>query len=97
MLTVWRAADDIELGSIKERFDRFSAACEVLTSLLSKESTKFDGQFYLAHGCSQRAQGPGAGRGSLDLAIIYLSPRTTPAVPLANEIKASRLLDSKFN
>src|SRR5206468_12704533 len=36
----------IELGSIKERFDRFEEACEVLTSLLSKDTTTFDGKFY---------------------------------------------------
>jgi len=28
----------IELGTIKERFDRFEEACEVLTSLLTKET-----------------------------------------------------------
>src|SRR5262249_38890926 len=33
----------IELGSVKERFDRFEEACEVLTSLLSEESTDFHG------------------------------------------------------
>src|SRR6202035_3542038 len=33
----------IELGSIRERFDRFEEACEVLTSLLSNEITNFDG------------------------------------------------------
>lgn len=36
----------IELGTIKERFDRFEEACEVLTSLLTKESTTFDGKYY---------------------------------------------------
>ncbi|MDT5143511.1 MAG: hypothetical protein QOI79_2874, partial [Mycobacterium sp.] len=36
----------IELGSIRERFDRFEEACEVLTSLLSNETTNFDGKFY---------------------------------------------------
>ena len=36
----------IELGSIKERFDRFEEACEVLTSLLSQETTNFQGRYY---------------------------------------------------
>src|SRR5580704_9094999 len=36
----------IELGSIKERFDRFEEACEVLISLLSEETTDFDGKYY---------------------------------------------------
>ncbi|HKV18454.1 MAG TPA: LLM class F420-dependent oxidoreductase [Mycobacterium sp.] len=36
----------IELGSIKERFDRFEEACEVLTSLLTNETTTFDGKYY---------------------------------------------------
>ncbi len=37
----------IELGgSIKERFDRFEEACEVLTGLLSQETTSFDGKYY---------------------------------------------------
>lgn len=36
----------IELGTIKERFDRFEEACEVLTGLLSQETTSFDGTYY---------------------------------------------------
>ena len=36
----------IALGTVKERFDRFEEACEVLTGLLSQETTSFDGSFY---------------------------------------------------
>ena len=36
----------IELGSMKERFDRFEEACQVLIGLLSQETTSFDGKFY---------------------------------------------------
>ena len=36
----------IELGSIKERFDRFEEACEVIVSLLTQERTTFKGQHY---------------------------------------------------
>ncbi len=168
----------IELGSIKERFDRFEEACEVLTSLLSKESTTFDGKFYqlkdarnepkgpqhphppiciggsgekrtlkitaryaqhwnfvggspeefarkrdvLAGHCADIGRDPkeimlsshvrlgddrnygkvveeaaALGKEGLDLAIVYLPPPYDPAVlePLANEISASGLLDSK--
>jgi alkanesulfonate monooxygenase SsuD/methylene tetrahydromethanopterin reductase-like flavin-dependent oxidoreductase (luciferase family) len=48
----------IELGSIKERFDRFEEACEVLTSLLSKESTTFDGKFYQLSDARNEPKGP---------------------------------------
>ena len=33
----------IELGSLRERFDRFDEACEVLIGLLSQETTDFEG------------------------------------------------------
>ena len=36
----------IELGSRKERSDRFAEACEVITSLLTNERTNFDGNYY---------------------------------------------------
>ncbi len=36
----------IRLGSLKERFDRFDEACEVLVSLLSRRSTDFSGRFF---------------------------------------------------
>lgn len=48
----------IELGSIKERFDRFEEACEVLTSLLSKDSTTFDGKFYQLKDARNEPKGP---------------------------------------
>src|SRR6201986_3753537 len=48
----------IELGSIKERFDRFEEACEVLTSLLSQETTNFDGKFYQLKDARNEPKGP---------------------------------------
>ncbi len=48
----------IELGSIKERFDRFEEACEVLTSLLSKDTTTFDGKFYQLRDARNEPKGP---------------------------------------
>jgi alkanesulfonate monooxygenase SsuD/methylene tetrahydromethanopterin reductase-like flavin-dependent oxidoreductase (luciferase family) len=48
----------IELGSIKERFDRFEEACEVLTSLLSKDTTTFDGKFYQLKDARNEPKGP---------------------------------------
>jgi F420-dependent oxidoreductase-like protein len=48
----------IELGSIRERFDRFEEACEVLTSLLSKETTTFDGKYYQLKDARNEPKGP---------------------------------------
>ena len=48
----------IELGTIKERFDRFEEACEVLTSLLSQETTDFDGKYYQLKGARNEPKGP---------------------------------------
>ena len=48
----------IELGTIKERFDRFEEACEVLTSLLTKESTTFDGKYYQLKDARNEPKGP---------------------------------------
>ena len=48
----------IELGSIKERFDRFEEACEVLTSLLSKDTTTFDGKYYQLKDARNEPKGP---------------------------------------
>src|SRR6201996_6400106 len=48
----------IELGSIRERFDRFEEACEVLTSLLSNETTNFDGKFYQLKDAQNEPKGP---------------------------------------
>jgi F420-dependent oxidoreductase-like protein len=36
----------IELGSLRERFDRFDEACEVMVGLLTRETTSFDGRYY---------------------------------------------------
>jgi F420-dependent oxidoreductase-like protein len=36
----------LDLGSVKERLDRFEEACEVLTSLLRKPRTTFSGRYY---------------------------------------------------
>ncbi len=48
----------IELGSIRERFDRFEEACEVLTSLLSQETTDFAGKYYQLKGARNEPKGP---------------------------------------
>src|ERR1700677_3407860 len=48
----------IELGTIKERFDRFEEACAVLTSLLSQETTNFDGKFYQLKDAHNEPKGP---------------------------------------
>ena len=36
----------IELGSLKERFDRLDEGVEIIVSLLRNETTSFDGRFY---------------------------------------------------
>ena len=48
----------IELGSIRERFDRFEEACQVLISLLSRETTEFDGTYYQLQGARNEPKGP---------------------------------------
>jgi F420-dependent oxidoreductase-like protein len=48
----------IELGSIKERMDRFEEACQVLIGLLSQETTDFDGKFYQLKGARNEPKGP---------------------------------------
>ena len=48
----------IELGSIKERFDRFEEACQVLIGLLSQETTSFDGKFYQLKDARNEPKGP---------------------------------------
>ena len=48
----------IELGSIKERFDRFEEACEVLVSLLSEETTDFEDKYYHLKGARNEPKGP---------------------------------------
>jgi F420-dependent oxidoreductase-like protein len=39
----------IELGGLRERFDRFDEALHVLTSLLSRDATDFEGTYYRLH------------------------------------------------
>ena len=36
----------IVLGSLKQRFDRFDEACQVIIGLLTNETTDFDGQYF---------------------------------------------------
>jgi F420-dependent oxidoreductase-like protein len=48
----------IELGSIKERMDRFEEACQVLTGLLSQETTDFHGKYYQLKGARNEPKGP---------------------------------------
>ena len=36
----------IELGSLKERFDRFDEACEIIVGLLSQTTTDFAGRYF---------------------------------------------------
>ena len=48
----------IELGSIKERFDRFEEACQVLTGLLSAGDHHVRREVLPAQGRPQRAEGP---------------------------------------
>jgi F420-dependent oxidoreductase-like protein len=48
----------IELGTLRERFDRFDEACEVLVSLLSKDITNFDGKYYQLTDAHNEPKGP---------------------------------------
>lgn len=48
----------IHLGSIKQRLDRFEEACQVLISLLSQETTDFDGAYYRLEGARNEPKGP---------------------------------------
>jgi F420-dependent oxidoreductase-like protein len=48
----------IELGTIKERFDRFEEACQVLVGLLSAETTDFDGKYYQLKAARNEPKGP---------------------------------------
>src|ERR1700723_37184 len=48
----------IELGSVKERFDRFEEACEVLTSLRRKATTDFEGRYSQFRGARNDPKGP---------------------------------------
>ncbi|HET7013978.1 MAG TPA: LLM class F420-dependent oxidoreductase [Streptosporangiaceae bacterium] len=48
----------IELGTVRDRSDRFEEACQVLIGLLSQESTDFDGKFYQLAGARNEPKGP---------------------------------------
>ncbi|MGB3475117.1 MAG: LLM class F420-dependent oxidoreductase [Mycobacterium sp.] len=48
----------IELGSIRERFDRFDEACQVLISLLSTDTTTFSGTYYQLTDARNEPKGP---------------------------------------
>jgi F420-dependent oxidoreductase-like protein len=48
----------IELGTVRQRLDRFEEACEVLVSLLSKDTTDFDGAFYHLVEARNEPKGP---------------------------------------
>jgi F420-dependent oxidoreductase-like protein len=48
----------IELGSLRERFDRFEEACEVLIGLLSQDTTTFSGRYYQLTDARNEPKGP---------------------------------------
>ena len=73
----------IELGTLKERFDRFDEACEVITGLLQGDDD-LRRQVLPAHRGAQRAEGPAAAapadlhRRQRREAHAARSPRATP-------------------
>ncbi|HVT70795.1 MAG TPA: LLM class F420-dependent oxidoreductase [Trebonia sp.] len=48
----------IELGTKRERSDRFEEACEVIISLLSQDTTNFSGQYYQLKDARNEPKGP---------------------------------------
>jgi F420-dependent oxidoreductase-like protein len=48
----------LELGTARERSDRFEEACEVLVGLLSNEATDFDGKYYQLRQARNEPKGP---------------------------------------
>lgn len=48
----------IELGSVRERSDRFEEACQVLISLLSEPTTTFNGTYYRLNEARNEPKGP---------------------------------------
>ncbi|HJM98402.1 MAG: LLM class F420-dependent oxidoreductase [Acidimicrobiales bacterium] len=52
------SAYGIELGSLKERFDRFEEALAIITSLISMESTTFSGEFFNLQDALNEPKGP---------------------------------------
>jgi F420-dependent oxidoreductase-like protein len=48
----------IQLGGLKDRSDRFEEACQVLISLLSNETTDFNGEYYQLKAARNEPKGP---------------------------------------
>jgi F420-dependent oxidoreductase-like protein len=48
----------IELGTPRQRSDRFEEACEILVGLLSNETTTFKGEYYQLTGARNEPKGP---------------------------------------
>jgi F420-dependent oxidoreductase-like protein len=48
----------IKLGTVKERLDRLEEACKVLISLLSQDSTTFEGTYYQLKDARNEPKGP---------------------------------------
>ena len=48
----------IELGTLKERFDRFDEALTVISSLLAEEHTSFSGKYYTLQDARNEPKGP---------------------------------------
>lgn len=48
----------IELGTKRERSDRFEEACEVIISLLSQDTTNFSGKYYQLKDARNEPKGP---------------------------------------
>ncbi|HEX3611490.1 MAG TPA: LLM class F420-dependent oxidoreductase [Sporichthyaceae bacterium] len=48
----------LELGTPRERSDRFEEACEVLVGLLTQETTTFDGKYYQLKDARNEPKGP---------------------------------------
>jgi F420-dependent oxidoreductase-like protein len=48
----------IELGTPRERSDRFEEACQVLVGLLTQETTTFDGKYYQLKDARNTPKGP---------------------------------------
>ncbi|HWF80383.1 MAG TPA: LLM class F420-dependent oxidoreductase [Streptosporangiaceae bacterium] len=48
----------IELGTRRERSDRFEEACQVLIGLLSQETTDFEGKYYQLKAARNEPKGP---------------------------------------
>jgi F420-dependent oxidoreductase-like protein len=96
------AAYGIELGSVRERMDRFSEAVQILRSLLSQPRTTFEGQYFRLHDAPNQPApvqdrlplliGGGGERRTLRIAAQYAdewNSWTTPEV-LAHKISVLR-------